>query len=132
MNLPVRNLKTSIKFYEAIGCKKNDNFSADDTAMMVWSDSITFQLLEHSKFQTFTPRPVANSHATCEMLLALSRDSSEEVDRMAEAAAQAGGKADIRAPQVLGFMLVRTFEDPDGHIFEAAWMDMASAAARNS
>ena len=58
------------------------------------------------------------------MLIALSHDSREEVDAITEAAAAAGGKADIRERQDMGFMYLRTFEDPDGHAFEPAWMDM--------
>jgi uncharacterized protein len=63
------------------------------------------------------------------MLIALSRDSREEVDAIIEAAAAAGGKGDIREPQDMGFMYLRSFEDPDGHVFEAAWMDMSAAGA---
>ena len=63
------------------------------------------------------------------MLIALSRDSREEVDAITEAAAAAGGKADIREPQDMGFMYLRTFEDPDGHIFEPAWMDVSAFPA---
>jgi predicted lactoylglutathione lyase len=61
------------------------------------------------------------------VLIALSCDSREEVDAITEAAAAAGGKADIRERQDMGFMYLRTFEDPDGHVFEPAWMDMTAA-----
>jgi predicted lactoylglutathione lyase len=58
------------------------------------------------------------------MLIALSLESREAVDAITEAAAAHGGKADIRPPQDMGFMYLRTFEDPDGHVFEPVWMDM--------
>ncbi|WP_028034654.1 VOC family protein [Chelativorans sp. J32] len=131
VNLPVKDLDASIRFYEAIGCVKNEQFSGDDAASMVWSDTIVFQLLTHEYFATFTPRPIANAGEAIGMLIALSRDSREEVDAITEAAAAAGGRADIRAPQDMGFMYVRTFEDPDGHVFEPAWMDMSAAAPDN-
>jgi predicted lactoylglutathione lyase len=63
------------------------------------------------------------------VLICLSRDSREEVDAITEAAAAAGGKADIRAKQDHGFMYGRSFEDPDGHIFEPMWMDVAAATS---
>jgi len=129
VNLPVKDLSASVRFYEAIGCVKNEQFSDDKAASMVWSDTITFQLLTRDYFATFAPRPIANSRETISVLIALSRDSREEVDAIAEAAAAAGGKADIREPQDMGFMYVRTFEDPDGHIFEPAWMDMGASGA---
>jgi len=127
VNLPVADLAASIRFYEAIGCRKNDQFSDDRAASMVWSDTITFQLLTQAYFQTFAPRPLAQPREAIGMLIALSRDSRAEVDAITEAAAAAGGKADIRERQDLGFLYGRSFEDPDGHVFEPMWMDMAAA-----
>ncbi|KKX30195.1 VOC family protein [Rhizobium sp. LC145] len=129
LNLPVKDIAASTRFYEAIGCRKNEEFSDENSASMVWSETITFQLLAVDYFKTFTTKPLANSRETVGMLIALSRDSREEVDAIIEAAAAAGGKGDIREPQDMGFMYLRSFEDPDGHVFEAAWMDMSAAGA---
>jgi predicted lactoylglutathione lyase len=125
VNLPVRDLAASTRFYQAIGCAKNAQFSDEKASSMVWSESITFQLLTRDYFNTFATRPIADARTTTAMLIALSCDSREEVDAITEAAAAAGGKADIRARQDTGFMYLRTFEDPDGHVFEPAWMDVA-------
>ena len=38
----------------------------------------------------------------------------------------AGGKADPTPLQDMGFMYGRSFEDPDGHIWENVFMDMAA------
>jgi len=127
VNLPVKDLAAATRFYEAIGCGKNEQFSDDNAASMVWSDTITFQLLTHDYYKTFTPKPIANARETSGMLIALSRDSREEVDAITEAAAKAGGRADIRERQDMGFMYLRSFEDPDGHVFEPMWMDMEAA-----
>ena len=123
VNLPVADLAAATRFYEAIGCERNGQFSDDQSSSMVWSDTITFQLLANEYFATFTPKKIANAHATSEMLLALSRDSREQVDAIVEAAAATGGKADIRLPQDLGWLYTRAFQDPDGHAFEAIWME---------
>jgi uncharacterized protein len=128
VNLPVKDLALATRFYEAIGCEKNQQFSDDNASSMVWSDTITFQLLARDYFATFTPKPVTDAHAGSEVLLALSRDSRDEVDTAVEAGAAAGGKADIRAPQDMGFMYGRAVEDPDGHVLEFAWMDMSAAS----
>ena len=124
INLPVQDLAASTRFYEAIGCTKNPQFSDENASSMVWSDAITFQLLSRDYYATFTGKPIADAHTTSAMLIALSRDSREEVDAIVAAAASAGGKIDIREPQDLGFMYLRTFEDPDGHTFEPAWMNL--------
>jgi uncharacterized protein len=132
INLPVQDLAASTRFYEAIGCTKNPQFSDKNASSMVWSDAITFQLLSRDYYSTFTSKPIADAHKTSAMLIALSRDSREEVDAIIKAAASAGGKADIREPQDLGFMYLRTFEDPDGNTFEPVWMNPEAMAGEQS
>jgi uncharacterized protein len=126
VNLPVKDLAASKRFYEAIGCQNNPQFSDANAAMMVWSDTISFMLLTQTFFATFTPKQIANARQTSEVLIALSRDSRADVDSITTAAAAAGGKADIRERQDMGFMYSRAFEDPDGHVFEPMWMDPAA------
>jgi predicted lactoylglutathione lyase len=130
VNLPVRDLGASIRFYEAIGCDNNPQFTNDQAAMMTWSDTISFMLLTRDYFATFTDKEIADSRSAAEVLLALSRDSRDDVDAIVEAAARAGGRADVREPQDTGFMYGRAFEDPDGHVFEPVWMDPAAIEAR--
>ena len=129
VNLPVKDLAAAIRFYKAIGCEQNMQFSNEQAAMMVWSETISFMLLTHEYFGTFTTKRIADAQQSCEVLLALSRDSREEVDAITQAAAATGGKADVRPPQDMGFMYSRAFQDPDGHVFEPVWMDMAAAQA---
>jgi predicted lactoylglutathione lyase len=129
VNLPVKDLAVATRFYEAIGCEKNEQFSDHQASSMVWSDTITFHLLTNDYFSTFTPKKIADAHKTSEVLLALSRDSREEVDAIAEAAAAAGGKADTRERMDMGWLYNRSFEDPDGHVFEAVSVDMAAMPA---
>ncbi len=132
VHLPVKDLAAATRFYEAIGCVKNEQFSGENAASMVWSDAIIFQLLTHDYYATFMTKPIADAHKTSGMLIALSRDSREEVDAITEAAAAAGGKADIRERQDLGFMYLRTFEDPDGHLFEPAWMNVGATGEQTA
>ncbi len=129
VNLPVKDLAAALRFYKAIGCEQNMQFSNEQAAMMVWSETISFMLLTHEYFGTFTSKRIADAQQTCQVLLCLSRDSREDVDAITKAAAAAGGKADVRPPQDMGFMYNRAFQDPDGHVFEAVWMDMAAMNA---
>ena len=126
INLPVRDLARAVAFYEAIGARKNPQFSDDTAACMIVSDVIHLMLLTPTKFAQFAPRPIADSHATTGMLLALTQDSRADVDAIVAQAAAGGGKADPRAAQDLGFMYSRSFEDPDGHVWEPFFMDMAA------
>jgi len=129
VNLPVRDLAASTRFYEAIGCVKNPQFSDERASCMVWSDQIIFQLLTRDYYATFIARPISEAHETSAALYAISRDSRAEVDAIVEAAVKAGGRGDIREPQDLGFMYGRTFQDPDGNVFEPMFMDMAAVPA---
>lgn len=128
VNLPVEDLAAATRFYEAVGCVKNDQFSDENASSMMWSETITFQLLATPYFSTFTSKPVADAKTTCQVLLALSADSRDDVDAFIKAGADAGGDANIRDVQDMGWMYNRAIADPDGHILEVVFMDMAAAA----
>jgi predicted lactoylglutathione lyase len=126
LSLPVQDLAAATRFYEAIGCRKNDQFSDANTSSMAFSETITFMLLTHDYYATYTAKPIADAHRTSGMLIGLSLDSREAVDTVVEAAAATGGKADVRAARDMGFMYQRTFEDGDGHLFEMVWFNPAA------
>lgn len=122
VNLPVADLKASLAFYEALGFRNNPQFSDETAACMVWSETIHAMLLTHEKWRTFTTRPIPAADSS-EVMLALSCDNQEEVDKLNEAAAKHGGTADINPKQDLGFMYSRAMADLDGHVWEVFWMD---------
>ena len=123
VNLPVTDLGRSKAFYEAVGATLNPKFSDDTAACMVVSETIHVMLLTHAKWRQFTQKPIVDAHSHAQTLLCLSEDSREQVSAALEKAVAAGGKADPVAPQDFGFMYGRSFEDPDGHIWEVMWMD---------
>jgi len=125
INLPVTNLNRSIAFYEALGFTKNAAFSDETAACMVLSDVISVMILTHAKWATFTKRPIPDSGSS-EVSLCISCSSKDEVDELVAAAGRLGGKRDVNPPQDHGFMYGRSFTDPDGHLWEPMWMDMAA------
>ena len=131
VNLPVTDLDRSIAFYEAIGGTKDPQFSDDTAACVVLSETIHVMLLTHAKFAQFTPKRIADAHATSEVLICVSADSRAAVDEMAAKAVEAGGR-ETREPEDHGFMYGRSFEDPDGHIWEPMFMDMAALGGRQA
>ena len=122
VNLPVIDLDRAKTFYEALGFTNNAQFSDDNSACMVVSETINVMLLTHSKWAGFTSRPIPPATSS-EVMLAISCESREAVDRMNDAAAAHGGEADINPKQDLGFLYNRNLGDPDGHVWEAMWMD---------
>lgn len=121
-NLPVGDLPASKRFFEALGFSFNAQFTNDDAAALVISDTIFAMLHTHESFRRFTGKTIVDAHLSTEVLLALQVESREEADALlSRALASGGGKA--REPEDHGFMYAVSFEDPDGHVWEAFWMD---------
>ena len=129
VNLPVSDLARATAFYQTVGAEKNEQFCDGTASCMVFSETIHAMLLTHDKFRQFTPKKIADAKTHSEVLLCLSADSREAVDDMIDKAQRAGGGVDPCPKQDYGFMYGRSFEDPDGHIWEVMWMDAAAANA---
>ena len=118
VNLPVADLEASKRFLEAIGATNEPKFTDETAAMMRFSEAINVMLLTKDKFAGFTPRAIADATQASEVLIALSADSRDAVDRIVDAAVGAGGTADPGPKQDYGVMYGRSVADPDGHIWE--------------
>ena len=103
INLPVKDLKKSMSFYEAIGFKNNLQFTDDTAACMVVSDTIYLMLLTYDKFKQFTTKSIIDAKKTVGVLNSFSVNSNEEVDGFLQKALKAGAK-EYREPQDYGFM----------------------------
>ncbi|GGT48006.1 VOC family protein [Streptomyces purpureus] len=127
VNLPVKDLEASKAFWGKLGYSFNPQFSDDTAGCLVISDTIFAMLLTEAKFKEFTKpgKEIADASRTSEVLLALSAESREKVDELADAALNAGGTA-AKEPMDYGTMYGRSFTDPDGHHWELIWMDPAA------
>lgn len=125
ISLPVADLKTSKRFYTALGFVNDPQFTDADAALMALTESISVMLLTHEKWRTFTTRPIPPKTSS-EVGFNVSCESRKEVDAMNAAAGANGGMADINPVQDHGFMYGRDFADPDGHVWGAVWMDMSA------
>lgn len=82
-------------------------------------------LLREEFFKKFTPKPISNAKESTEVLICISADSREEVDKYVRLAIEAGGKA-LMPVQDHGWMYGHGFEDLDGHMWEIGYMDMSA------
>ena len=121
-NLPVTDVVRSREFYTALGFTPNEQFSDENTASMVVSDSIVIMLLSRERFADFTKKEIADAHKVTGSINALGVQSRDEVDRLADAALGAGGTVGGDT-QDHGFRYGRSIDDPDGHRWEFVWMD---------
>jgi predicted lactoylglutathione lyase len=128
INVPVRDLAAAMAYYKALGFDHNPQFTDETAASIVISDTIYVMLLTHEKFRDFSGTPIPDATAQIGALYALSRDSREAVDAIADAALAAGGR-EQRDPQDYGFMYGRAIADLDGHVWEYVYMDMSQFPA---
>ena len=125
VSLPVKDVKKSTAFYEALGFKQREEFKSDATACIAVSDAISVMLASHEQFKQISPRPIADPAKGCHALLSLSLDSREAVDDMvAKAIANGGSKA--HEPEDYGFMYQHAFYDLDGHGWGLTWFKPAN------
>ncbi len=122
INLAVNDLERTTNFFKALGFSFNPQFTNEQAAALVISDSIYAMLHTSESIKRFTKKEIANAKKTTEVLLALQVENREQVDEMMDKVFSAGGK-EQREAEDHGFMYARSFEDPDGHIWEVFWMD---------
>ena len=125
VNLATDDVEASKKFFTGLGYSINPQFSTDDCACVVISDTIVAMLLSKQRYADFTKKEIADSTRTSEVLICLSAESREKVDELVDGAIAAGGSASGET-QDHGFMYGRAFDDLDGHTWEVMWMDPAA------
>ncbi len=126
VNLPVRDLTASTRFYIALGGTLNPQFSNDQASSIMFSDAIGVMLLTHDHYRQFTQRPIGDARRDSHAMIALTADSRDAVNATIEKAVAAGGRADPNPPQDFGFMFNRHVEDPDGYVWEIMYLDAAA------
>jgi predicted lactoylglutathione lyase len=125
VNLPVNDLDASKKFFTELGYTINPQFSDENAASVVISDTIFAMLLTKPFYSTFTKKEIADASKTSEVLISLSAESRAKVDELVDKAVAAGGTASDKV-QDMDFMYGRAFDDVDGHTWEVVWMDPAA------
>lgn len=121
VNLPVKDLQKTKDFFAKLGFTFNPQFTDENAASMVIGENIFAMLITEKFFLTFTDKQITDSSTNTEVINAISLESKEKVDEMADKAIAAGGKK--TKDQDYGWMYSRGFEDLDGHLWEVMYMD---------
>ncbi|WP_396656194.1 VOC family protein [Microbacterium sp.] len=121
VNIATSDLERAKAFYTALGAGINPLFTDDNGACIVWDDNVYFMVLTHEFFATLTDKAPVDPRTHAQVLVALSRDSRDHVDRTIEAGLAAGG-IEPTEPTDYGFMYSRSLEDPDGNGVEFIFM----------
>jgi predicted lactoylglutathione lyase len=125
VNIAVADLGRAVDFFSGLGFEFDPRFTDESATCMLIGEDAYAMLLVSDRFQDFTKKEVVDSATQTEAILALSADSREEVDDFAEKALATGGRP-ANDPMDMGFMYSRSFQDPDGHLWEVFWMDPAA------
>ncbi|MGQ4384421.1 VOC family protein [Streptomyces sp. SAS_270] len=125
VNLAVNDVAASKKFFTELGYSINPQFSTDDCACVVISDTIVAMMLSKQRYADFTKKEIADPTTTSEALLCLSAESRAKVDELVDKALAAGGTG-TGGNMDEDFMYGRSFDDLDGHSWEVVWMDPAA------
>jgi uncharacterized protein len=125
VNIAVKDLDRAVAFFTKLGFTFDPRFTDEHASGMTINDDTGVMLLDHVRFADFTKKSIVDSHSGTEAILAFSAESRAEVDEITDTALAAGGSA-ANDPQDHGFMYTRSFHDPDGHLWEVMYMDMAA------
>ena len=71
VNLPVKDLETTVGFFGKLGFTTNPAFSDDKTACLVISDTIFAMLMTEPRFKDFTKKDIVDASKATEVILAL-------------------------------------------------------------
>lgn len=126
VNLPTTDLERSKAFYEALGYTINPLFTDENAACVVLDENVYFMVLTREYLATFTDKKIADTKTHAGAMVALSRESREDVDAIVERGLAAGG-SEPRPVQDLGFMYSRDLEDPDGNNLSFLYMEPDAA-----
>jgi predicted lactoylglutathione lyase len=125
VNLPVKDLARSIEFFTGLGFSFNQQFTNDKAGCLVIGDDIYAMFLIEPFFKSFTKKNIADTATATEAILALGVESRQRVDELVDTALASGGQPSNETADQ-GFMYGRSFQDPDGHLWEVFYMDPAA------
>ncbi len=122
VNLPVKDLERSVKFFSHLGFKFDPKFTDKNATCMIIGENIFAMLLLEKFFKTFVKKEIVNAKTSTEAIVALSVSNKKEVDEMLHKAFAAGAS---KANDVYdyGWMYGQSFYDLDGHMWEIFYMD---------
>ena len=128
VNLAVEDLDRSVDFFTKLGFSFDPRMTDQNATCMLVGEDAYVMLLVQPFFKGFTTKELADPSTHTEAIVALGAESREAVDDLADRAL-AGGGTPANDPMEMDFMYGRSFNDPDGHLWEIFWMDPAALEA---
>ena len=122
VNLAVKDLDRSVRFFTELWFTFDPQFTDETATCMNVGDTAFVMLLVENRFTDFTTKTLVDPTTHTEAIIAVSADSRAQVDELVDKALAVGGSPS-NEPMDYGFMYGRSFQDPDGHLWEVMHMD---------
>lgn len=122
VNLPVKDLAATRRFFGALGFSFNEQYSDDTAICMVVDENIYVMHLTEEKFAQFVTGKVGDPEEQTQVLTCLSASSRQEVDDLKAKALAAGGR-EWKPNMEFGPMYGCSFQDISGNVWEIMYMD---------
>lgn len=134
VNLPVRDLAATRRFYTGLGFGVEETYSDEHCLCVVVSPTIFVMALDHTRFADFVTTPIADPRQATQLISCLSMATREEADAFVAAALAHGGARHtypVQPEEMTGpegeEMYGAAVTDPDGHIWEVLYTAPAAA-----
>ncbi|EJL75452.1 VOC family protein [Chryseobacterium populi] len=127
VNLPVKDIQKTKNFWTKIGFSINEQISDERAVCIKMSDNIYVMFITEEFFQTLSERPVPKGDTT-QVLVAISLNSREEVDKVVNTAVE-NGAYQHEEPQDYGWMYQNSFWDINGHGWNVTFTDISQLPA---
>jgi len=131
INLPVKDLEKSKKFFSELGFSFNTEHGNSPVSASLVIGKNVVMLFDENSFKGFTKTAITDTAKTNEILISMDAESKEEVDALAEKVSNAGGTIYSEPGEKDGWMYGFGFADPDGHRWNVLYMDMSKMPNHN-
>jgi uncharacterized protein len=126
INLPVRDVARSRKFFAGIGFAFDSARTNESMACMLMGDKgVVVMLFPHTAFQRFAAAKVADTAHASEVLFSIDAANPAEVDEIVGRAEKAGATVFAKPAEADGWMYGGGFADPDGHRWSVLYLNKA-------
>ena len=131
INLPVKDVARASAFFTHVGFtpKPGPGTTEHSACFSIGDQQIILMLFAEHLFAGFTGHALSDTAAGTEVLFSLGASSRAQVEELAERARSGGGTVFAEPRESNGFMYGCGFCDPDGHRWNALYMDPAPVPA---
>jgi len=127
LNLPVKDVKSTTDFFNALGFAVNKNAPQSDTmvSFKIGQKDFIVNFFTMEVFKSFTSFKIAELDNATSCLISIDAESRNEVDEILDRAAEAGAIIYAKGGEKDRWMYGGGFTDLDGHKWNVLFMDFS-------